>query len=143
MTSLITHESISLSGPPVVRPGGNLPFVGRCTREPGVHEATIRAIEVVGPEAEPFVFSVTLAVNSAGLFFGGIVVPGNAPNWQYRLEVTCAYPSAMPNRGELGSPITVDGPWITTTSSTPLQAATHVDPAPPAVPRPGDANLTG
>lgn len=134
-------EGLSLSGPPVVAPGGTLPFVGFCRRETGVTEATVRAVQVVTPGADAVEIAVTLAVDGSGNLFGGIRIPVDVPVGQYRLELTCAYPSGVPNRA--GEIFRVEGAATTTTSTTPQRPQPRIVEAPPAAPRSANARFTG
>jgi hypothetical protein len=143
VTSPVSPYELTLTSEPIVAPGGTLSFAGIC--RDGSTQGTVRAVEVVGPEAEPFTFAVTIHVNgTTGAFWGSIPVPGGAPNGSYRLELSCGNPDVDAVHALNAQLIQVEGPPITTTSSTPLTVERHVPAAPPAAaPVPGTAKLTG
>jgi len=137
---------ITITSATVVAPGGTISFDGTCWSSAlnAAQEALVTGYLVAGPGiTEPFTFWVTVPVSqTAGAFSGTIAVPGNAPNGAYGLSVACSTQDQALGRGE--TPFSVDGPQITTTtSSVPLRAESHVDPAQEAIPVRGTAALTG
>ncbi|WP_421118832.1 hypothetical protein ACE2AJ_15895 [Aquihabitans daechungensis] len=143
----ITPIEITITGPTTVAPGDVVHFTGTCLQGAGTQEATVTGYLVAG-QGPPFQFWYTLPAHpTTGSFTGGIRVPGNAPNGAYHLSVSCGYLDMFYGRDDTPAPFTVDGPQITTTTSTPLRATPHGDPgtahAPAAVPVRGVATLTG
>jgi hypothetical protein len=138
---------IGITGDTTVAPGGTLTFAGTCwSSAVGVAQiATVRGFRYVplGSGVTPFMFAIRRAPDHAtGVVRGSIRVPGDAPNGAYRLEISCFTEDQGLGRDEV--PFTVDGPQITTTtSSTPLRAERHGVEPPPASPQRGTADFTG
>jgi hypothetical protein len=145
-----TTFEVTIDSGAVVAPGGTISFHGTCWVDGfgPTHEVRVRAVRYApdGSGIEPFDFAITVAVNSSnGSFSGTLAVPGDALNGPYDFRTMCFTQDQV--FGYAQQPFTIDGPLITTTtsttSSTPLRAEPHVVESSPAVPQRGRPTLTG